>query len=114
MVVETSAWPRRSWTVRMSIPLSKRWVVKEWRRVWQVALLDRLATAPARFAPRKTSIPLFEARTRSLYELDMRPYGSPGPQELKLPLLDPTAHHPREPFAVQIPSAVRGVNAMTS
>jgi len=30
MVVETSAWPRRSWTVRMSVPFWRRQVAKLW------------------------------------------------------------------------------------
>jgi hypothetical protein len=32
---------RRLWTVRMSVPDSRRWVAKEWRMVWQVALYSR-------------------------------------------------------------------------
>jgi hypothetical protein len=37
MVVETSACPSKSWTVRMSIPRSSRWVANACRREWQVA-----------------------------------------------------------------------------
>ena len=29
----TDAWPIRSWTVRMSVPDSSRWVAKQWRKM---------------------------------------------------------------------------------
>ena len=34
MVVETSEWPRRSCTVRMSVPCWSKLDAKEWRIVW--------------------------------------------------------------------------------
>ena len=46
-MVETSVWPSRSWTVRMSMPLSRRCEANECRRVWQVMRLARSALVTA-------------------------------------------------------------------
>jgi len=47
MVVDTSWCPSSNWTVRMSVPLSRRGVAKLWRNVWHVRGLVRPARRTA-------------------------------------------------------------------
>jgi hypothetical protein len=59
MVLNRAAWPRKLWTVRLSVPDCKRWVAKLCRRVGEVMRLGipALPTSSKDFAKKGDAIP---------------------------------------------------------